>query len=208
MVTHQLRSRAARLRPDERRAALLAAATELFIARGPDFTTADLAAAAGVSEGTIFRYFPDKEALLDAARDAALDLDGLAPLLAAAAQLPTLAQRLVAAAHALQPRIEQMARVVEQSGHLQRRPQPDDQLVSALLALLSPLFGDAGPAGPGAASPGSDPGRTTTGAAPEQLASLFLGSMLANTVLSGKGGVTPLDVDLLADLFLHGVQRL
>jgi len=188
---------------------LLTAATDLFVARGPEFTTADLAAAAGVSEGTIFRYFPDKGALLDASRDAALDLEGLAPMLAAAAQLPTLVQRLVAAAHALQPRIEQMARVVEQSGHVERGPQPDDQLVTALLALLSPLFRDGAPAGT-SNSPAADPAvpRVATAAEPEQLASLFLGSMLANTVLSGKGGVTPLDVDLLADLFLHGVQPL
>lgn len=186
---------------------MLTAATDLFVARGPEFTTADLAAAAGVSEGTIFRYFPDKGALLDAARDAALDLEGLAPMLAAAAQLPTLVQRLVAAAHALQPRIEQMARVVEQSGHVERGPQPDDQLVTALLALLSPLFRDGAAAGTSASSTAAvEP--VGSGAEPEQLASLFLGSMLANTVLSGKGGVTPLDVDLLADLFLHGVQPL
>ena len=185
---------------------MLTAATDLFVARGPEFTTADLAAAAGVSEGTIFRYFPDKGALLDAARDAALDLEGLAPILAAAAQLPTLVQRLVAAAHALQPRIEQMARVVEQSGHVERGPQPDDQLVTALLALLSPLFRDGAPAGTSASTATAE--RSGTDAEPQQLASLFLGSMLANTVLSGKGGVTPLDVDLLADLFLHGVQPL
>lgn len=208
MVTQQERSRATRLRPDERRAALLTAATELFVARGPEFTTADLATAAGVSEGTIFRYFPDKGALLDAARDAALDLEGLTPMLAAAAQLPTLAQRLVAAAHALQPRIAQMARVVEQSGHLQQRPQPDDQLVTDLLALLSPLFRHGTPAGADTLSATVAAERIGSGAEPEQLASLFLGSMLANTVLSGKGGVTPLDVDLLADLFLHGVQPL
>ena len=207
-MTHQVRSRATRLRPDERRARCCTPATELFIARGPEFTTADLAAAAGVSEGTIFRYFPDKGALLEAARDAALDLEGLAPLLSAATQLPTLAQRLVAAAHALQPRIEQMARVVEQSGHLQQRPQPDDQLVTELLALLSPLFRGPAPAEAGGPSTGSESDRTPTGAAPDQLASLFLGSMLANTVLSGKGGVHPVDVDLLADLFLHGVERL
>ena len=42
----------------------------------------------------------------------------------------------------------------------------------------------------------------------EQLATLFLGTMLANAVLAGKGGVTPMDVDRLTDLFLHGVQPL
>ena len=78
MATQQLRPQATRLRPDERRAALLDAAKQLFIERGPDFTPADLAGAAGVSEGTIFRYFPDKAALLSAVKDAALDLEALA----------------------------------------------------------------------------------------------------------------------------------
>ncbi len=189
MATQQLRPRATRLRPDERRAALLDAAKRLFIERGPDFTTADLAGAAGVSEGTIFRYFPDKAALLSAVKDAALDLEALYPQLDAAAQLPTLAQRLVAAAHSLQPRIEQMARVVE---HMDHHPEPHDELVRGLVVRLSPLFGDEC-AGSGDA---------------EQLATLFLGTMLANAVLAGKGGVTPMDVDRLTDLFLHGVQPL
>lgn len=189
MDAQQLRPRAPRLRPDERRAALLATATDLYVERGVEFTTADLAAAAGVSEGTIFRYFPDKAALLDAVKDAALDLEGLAPQLESAAALPTLAQRLVAAAHALQPRIERMARVVEQMHH---HPGPEDQMVRDLLEQLAPLFG-------GAAPDGTDP---------HQLATLFIGSMLANTVLASKGGATPLDVDRLTDLFLHGIEPL
>jgi AcrR family transcriptional regulator len=183
-----VRARAPRLSPDERRAALLEAATGLFIARGTEFTTADLAATAGVAEGTIFRYFPDKAALLQAAKDAALDLDSLLPLLAAAGELPTLTQRLVAAAHALQPRIEQMARVVEQMDH---HGPPNDVLVQELLTALAPLFADL-----------------DDSAAPAQLAMLFLGNLLANAVLAGKGGVEPLGVDRLADLFLHGVEPL
>ncbi len=168
---------------------MLDAATQLFVARGYEFTTADLAAAAGVSEGTIFRYFPDKAALVDAAKGAALDLNGLAPLLRSAAALPTLAQRLVAAAHAIAPRIEQMARVVDHAHQLDRRTTPDDHLVRDLLEQLTPLFDDS----------------CGTFATSDQLASLFLGSLLANTVLGGKGGVTPLDVDRLADVFLHGI---
>jgi AcrR family transcriptional regulator len=184
-----VRPRASRLRPDERRAALLGAATELFVDRGVEFTTADLAAAAGVSEGTIFRYFPDKAALLAAARDAALDMASLDPQLTAAAQLPTLPQRLLAAARALQPRIEQMARVVE---HMDHHHDTDDEVLRHLLERLAPLFRDGGDAA----------------ATPEQLATLFLGTLLTNTVLAGKGGTAPLDVDHITDLFLHGVRPL
>lgn len=189
METQQERPRASRLRPDERRAALLATATELFIDRGAEFTTADLAAAAGVSEGTIFRYFPDKAALIAATRDAALDLESLEPLLAAAAQLPTLPQRLLAAARALQPRIEQMARVVEHMDHHHDHDR-DHEVLGHLLDGLAPLFVEA----------------CDTAATPEQLATLFLGTLLTNTVLSGKGGTEPLDVDQITDLFLHGIR--
>lgn len=187
MVTHQpVRARAPRLDPDARRASILDAATELFAERGPGFTTADLARAAEVSEGTIFRYFPDKASLLDATRDAALGLDDLLPQLDAARTLPTLAQRLAAAGHALSPRIERTARVLE---NLDTHEHPDSDAVAGLLAALAPLFGDD----------------LVSGVEAEQLAGVFLGSMLANTVLCRKAGVASIDIDRLVDLVLHGI---
>jgi AcrR family transcriptional regulator len=175
------------LDPDARRASILEAATELFAERGPGFTTADLARAAEVSEGTIFRYFPDKASLLEATRDAALDLDALLPQLDAARTLPTLAQRLVAAGHALSPRIERTARVLE---NMDTHEHPDSDAVAGLLAALAPLFGDD----------------LVPGVESEQLAGVFLGSMLANTVLCSKAGVDGIDIDRLVDLVLHGID--
>jgi len=56
------------LRADARRnrARLLAVAEDVFAERGPSASTADIAAAAGVGIGTLFRHFPTKEALLEA----------------------------------------------------------------------------------------------------------------------------------------------
>jgi AcrR family transcriptional regulator len=48
------------------RARLLAVAEDVFAARGPAASTEDIAAAAGVGIGTLFRHFPTKEALLEA----------------------------------------------------------------------------------------------------------------------------------------------
>lgn len=56
------------LRADARRnrAALLAAAEEVFADRGVSASTEEVARAAGVGIGTLFRHFPTKEALLEA----------------------------------------------------------------------------------------------------------------------------------------------
>lgn len=65
--------RAARLSAEDRRAQILAAAVPLLRERGVDVSTRELAEAAGVAEGTLFRVFPDKVALLVAAVSGALE---------------------------------------------------------------------------------------------------------------------------------------
>jgi AcrR family transcriptional regulator len=56
--------------PDERRREILAAATRLFRERGFDPTTVQaIAAEAGVAAGTVYLYFPSKDALLVALQE-------------------------------------------------------------------------------------------------------------------------------------------
>lgn len=45
---------------------ILDTARELFLAKGPDVTTEDIASKAGVAKATIYAYFADKENLLEA----------------------------------------------------------------------------------------------------------------------------------------------
>jgi AcrR family transcriptional regulator len=71
--------RARPLPPDERRAALVDATLPLVAQYGTKVTTRQIAEAAGVAEGTIFRVFPDKDSLIQAAVTKALDT---APMLA------------------------------------------------------------------------------------------------------------------------------
>lgn len=52
--------------PDDRRAAIVEAVLPVVAERGVDVTSRELAAAAGVAEGTIFRAFGDKRSLLGA----------------------------------------------------------------------------------------------------------------------------------------------
>lgn len=55
------------------RARLLAAAAELFIAHGPDVPYTEIAKAAKVGVGTIYRHFPTREELIEAAYRSELD---------------------------------------------------------------------------------------------------------------------------------------
>ena len=69
------------LRADARRnrARILAAAEEVFAARGAAASTEEVAAAAGVAIGTVFRHFPTKQDLLSAIlKDVLAELDAAA----------------------------------------------------------------------------------------------------------------------------------
>lgn len=67
------RARARPLAPDDRRAAILTAVAPLVRSQGRDITTRQIADAAGVAEGTLFRAFADKESLIDAAIERLFD---------------------------------------------------------------------------------------------------------------------------------------
>jgi len=56
----------ARPKSEDKRQAILAAAIEVFAAHGLGAATAKIAGRAGVSEGTLFNYFSNKDALLNA----------------------------------------------------------------------------------------------------------------------------------------------
>jgi len=67
--------RAKSLSPDARRAALVEATVPLLVAHGSAITTKQIADAAGVAEGTIFRVFDSKDDLVLAAVEKALDIE-------------------------------------------------------------------------------------------------------------------------------------
>jgi len=130
--------RAPALPPEERRSTIVAVALPLLIEHGDRLTTRQIAEAAGIAEGTIFRVFADKDEIIAAVIEAALDP---APLEAALADIPRgqpLAATLAAAVVILQHRVINVWRLLSSVGtrfHEQaRRPMADSDALVRLFA--------------------------------------------------------------------------
>jgi len=113
--------------PDERRQAIIEAVIPLLVRHGAGLTTRQIAEAAGVAEGTIYRVFPDKCALVQAAARATMDpVDGR--------------QKLAA----IDPSLGLHGTVRELAGHLLERME---KVVAVMIAVRGVM---AGPDGRGA----------------------------------------------------------
>ena len=116
------KARARPLSPEDRRAAILDAVVPLLIDHGAAVTTAEMAEAAGIAEGTIFRVFPDKASLLHAAVERTLDPSPVDAELSAIDPALPLADRLEAAADILAGQFEGMTALI---GMLRSIPHDD-----------------------------------------------------------------------------------
>ena len=109
--------RAKPLPPEERREALIAATLPLLRQYGRDVSTRQIAQAACVAEGTIFRVFEDKASLIDAAIRSALDPARAIEALEAVDRTLPLEERLVAVAEVLKSRLSDVFFVLDAMGH-------------------------------------------------------------------------------------------
>ena len=109
--------RARRLPPDERRATIVAAATPLVRRFGRAVTTSQIAAAAAVSEGTLFHVFADKDAIIDAVVETELRTDAVLAELSAVDPDASFRARLVCIVEVLRRRLGSVFELMTAVGH-------------------------------------------------------------------------------------------
>jgi AcrR family transcriptional regulator len=186
-ITEPTRSekRASAMAPDERRAMIVKATLPLLLANGEMVTTRQMADAAGIAEGTIFRVFADKDAVITAVLDAALDVEPLERAIEAIDRTQALDEALETVVMLLQQRVVDIWRLFSALGSRfhdpSRRPQI---LIEALVSLL-------------------DANRARLSVEPSAAAQLLRALTLSVThpMLVGE----PMAPAEIVELFLHGV---
>jgi len=106
------KTRAKPMSPDQRRAAILDAVIPLLVERGAAITTAEMAQAAGIAEGTIFGVFPDKATLLHEAVKATMNPLPVRETLRQIPEDAPLESQLLAAAQSLADYFERITALV------------------------------------------------------------------------------------------------
>lgn len=132
--------------PEERRAALLEATLPLVVRHGAKVTTKQIAEAAGVAEGTIFRVFPDKETLVREAIETLLDpVPTIAALNGIDMDLP-LRERITQAVDIMRRRLDtvfQVMAALRMDPRSQHPPRPHERpsmqpLLDAMERIVAP----------------------------------------------------------------------
>ena len=116
--------RAAAMPADERRSAIVAAALPLLLEHGERVTTKQIADATGIAEGTIFRVFPDKDAVIAAVVETALDTEPMERQLEQIDRDLPFEKALVAAVQVLQRRVTDVWRLFSAIGPRFHEPRP------------------------------------------------------------------------------------
>ena len=140
--------------PEDRRTAIVEVTIPLLREHGVAVTTKQVAEAAGIAEGTVFRAFGTKDELVQACATAVFDTTGVVTTLRGIDPGLPLDDRLVAAVAVMQAWVERIIGVIgalhhagegpvrhPQGSHPPRKPMSDPAVDAAFLDLIGP---DAG----------------------------------------------------------------
>lgn len=192
------RHRAAAMRPDDRRQAIIEATLPLLCELGASVTTSQIARAAGIAEGTIFRVFEAKHDLLLAALAAAMSADAEVARIAEISLEVPLAERLVGALAATsdyQDRLWSLIRLFRHSGlqhhgeGMQHKDHLPRQQMERIGDAIARLF---------------EPERALLRQEPRTCARLLLGLAFASRLHEPEPSHASLQAVQLVDLFLNG----
>jgi AcrR family transcriptional regulator len=179
--------------PAQRRAAIVAATIPLLRRHGVGLTTRQIAEAAGVADGTIFSVFADKESLVAAAIDAALDPADTIERIAGVDPALPLHRRLVAVVSIVQDHVAstwQLLSAVAPDSPPRRPPAGSSAEASArVAAAIEPVLG-----------PDAPRLRHSTVDSAQALLALTVGCTHPAIV------ETPMPPDQIVDLLLDGVR--
>lgn len=182
---------------EERRAAIVAVAVPMLLESGGSVTTGEIAAAAGIAEGTLFRAFHDKQALFSACLHAVLESDAEVTQIERIDRSLPLTERLTEGVRAVsdfQNRMWSMVVALRAAGINPRSedhqqdgpPRSMIRISTAIAGLFEP---DA------------------LRVAPDLAARLLLGFVFSNALQQEGLGDTGASIDELVDLFLNGILR-
>jgi len=206
------RGRAAPLPPDERRAAILLAVQPVLLERGAAATTRELAEAAGVAEGTLFRVFTDKNTLVRQAVMAAVDPAAGVPEIKAVDMSLPLRDRLVVLMQLGLDRVENIMRWMQVLHEVARADdvQPKDRLerMRAWQRSQEPGTEALREAVHAVLSPDADRLRLPVAEVDDLMVTVLLGAIMRTADAHRRGlEPEPPDAARLVDLILHGVAR-
>jgi AcrR family transcriptional regulator len=188
--------------PDERRRAIVDAVVPLLLEHGDDVTTKQIAEAAGIAEGTIFRVFPDKPALLLAAAAEVMSPENeRADLMAALDGLDSLRAKVLVTAERMNARSEKVMVVMMALRRIWMAQVRDDEhprenprkffadANRSLLVMLTDVFA---------------PHRDELSVEPET-AAVVLGTLVLGSRHPGSDPAQRLSPEQITDVLLNGI---
>lgn len=207
MVEDEKKRRAPAMSQEERRAAIVRSTLPLLLEHGGNVSTSQIAAAAGIAEGTVFRAFKDKQDLLLACMAAGMNSDEEVATIERIGLEGPLHERLTAGVRAISgylDRIWAIGQALRAGGigqdaiqrHMHgddppRRPGPPPQLARVSRAMSGLV----------------DPATDNLRVEPERAVQMLLGLVFTNRMQGEGFGQSIGEAAEIVDLFLHGVVR-